>query len=258
MECKEIFRIKKMSQEPPHKIRKQHPAHTVYTHPHLASIITSFRRKNIICPMVLKVKTQFVEEVQHAIMLSDPPSQNATTWDDGKIGTSDGCKLTNLSLTQPTQYIVSMLKLTLKAAETIAAEASFNETQLSFCDLVRDLILIITIKNSKNRTKKFEVTIKNEGVHYPYNILEGKFTRNKDVVFWYEYSIPNIMDTFMKMCIGSLIKGGDLTVKFHDDFYRKRFEATMCIKYVRPDDPALTSDDPALTSDEALQASSSS
>jgi hypothetical protein len=78
---------------------------------------------NIICPIVLKINTPLVEGVQRVLILYDPPSPTPRSsipiWDDGKLGTSSGCKL-NLSQLPPEekiQYIKSLIKLTRNAGE---------------------------------------------------------------------------------------------------------------------------------------------
>ena len=215
-----------MSQEPPHKKRKQNPASTVYTNPDLANIITSCRRKNI-CPMVLKVKTRNVEGVQHAIILYDPPSQNTTTWDDGKIGTSDGCKLTDLLPTEQTQYVVSMLKLMLKAAETIDAERQCNGIHFIFSP-DDDFMMAINIALYESTTFRVLMMVK----HILYE-FEGEITRNKDVVFSKRDDVSYIMDTFAKLCIGNFFEG-TLQLVYdnvdNEDADTLEFDANMCIK----------------------------
>jgi hypothetical protein len=164
---------------------------------------------------------------RHAIMLYDPPFQNATTWDDGNIGTSHRCNLTKISPTQQTQYVESILKLVLKAAETIAAERQFDSTILNFDNL------IIGIINTPDKTL-FEINCSQEfspTVPTGFHAVTGEIKQKKDVVFSghkNEDIISHIINTFAKFCIGSRFKG-ELSIQYPDGS-EGNFEASMCIK----------------------------
>jgi hypothetical protein len=160
-------------------------------------------------------------------MLYDPPFQNATTWDDGNIGTSHRCNLTKISPTQQTQYVESILKLVLKAAETIAAERQFDSTILNFDNL------IIGIINLPDKTI-FEINCSQEfspTVPTGFHAVTGEIKQKKDVVFSghkNEDIISHIINTFAKFCIGSRFKG-ELSIQYPDGS-EGNFEASMCIK----------------------------
>jgi hypothetical protein len=205
-----------MNQEPPHKRRKQNPASTVYADPDLSSIITSFRNK--ICPMVLKVKT----EAERAIILYDPPSyRDGTTWDDGNIGDSGGCNLTNLPPTRQRNYVKSMVKLIVKAGEIISAgrqhEIGLSSTNF---DIYIDRRRVVTV-----------MTTHEQGIEHE---LSGQITRNGDVVFSNYNNIQissSIMNAFQQLCILSQFTGV-LTIDYGIGVpgHVQEFDVSMCIK----------------------------
>ncbi len=80
--------------------------------------------------MVLKIATKVAGG---ALILYDPPSQSKTktTWDDGKIGTSKGCRLSSISPAQQIQYIYSLIKLTRDAGKIILAQQLYMNMNLT-------------------------------------------------------------------------------------------------------------------------------
>ncbi len=193
-------------------------------------IIDSFNKK-IICPMVLKVKTQAAEGVEHAIMLYDPPFQNATTWDDGNIGTSHVCNLTKISPTQQRQYVVSMLKLMLKAEEIINAIHTRGRClSIELLFTVEDeFIMGIDIDIFEKTTFTIFMTIKWKSYSCDGEIKGDK----KDVVFSKCGDISYIMDIFAKLCMSSRFNG-TLSLCYmnenNEDTDSYDFDASMCIK----------------------------
>jgi hypothetical protein len=106
----------------------------VFNTPSLRQEIYSYH-KPIICPMVLKLKTQNVMGAQQALTLYNPPPPFQTgahlLWNDGDAGISTCC-IKDLSYVEINKYIISLVKLIRDAADIIDREGEVN---LSFSNM---------------------------------------------------------------------------------------------------------------------------
>jgi hypothetical protein len=204
-----------------------------------------------ICPLVLKIKTKF-----GSLILYDPPppssklNAHTTGWDDGNLGTSIGCKLTNLLFAYKRQYVESLLKLMQKACQIIANEKKKKISQISLIIGELSQIHLTIFAEDKYEISDFSILFypgtsqekKEEKASRQKNIntsCHGKI-KNSSVKFannGIEYIADVLMRVLSETCkTNSSIKSYRFSVCFDnfDDLdnrdNRLELTATLCIK----------------------------
>ena len=187
--------------------------------------------------MVLKIATGF-ERVQSALILYDPPSQlnTRTTWDDGQLGTSVGCDLSNVLLAQKIQYIHSLIKLTRRAGEIILGQQMYTyillEIPTPFVEISlyiqpnTHFSLIINKLDEKgntldgfHNTKVIHGNINDTGVY----INRNGSDEEKEIA-------ENIMEFLVEKCKEKSSSKGKLLISYPNSSYHDEFSASLCIK----------------------------
>jgi hypothetical protein len=197
---------------------------------------------DIICPMVLKLKIMTDEGDESSLTLYDPPSSAHTTgWNDGKLGNSFGCKLTNLSKEEKIQYVTSLIKLTRDAGQIISKGREFAVISLAIGEEIALDIFIIeetSIEYGFNIYLFNGLDISNpEILHDPIEVFgtiknsEVKFNKKKREKRKLDY-IADVLtkDYLSEGCKGtSYIHLKHFKIVYPNDEELK-FKATLCIK----------------------------